>query len=179
VTALARVEERAEQVVLVDGLAVRFGDVEAVAGISFDVAAGEAFGLLGPNGAGKTTTFGMVVGLIGADRGRVLLDQDELRTCREPFPEPHARADAESLRSCGHRAEQRLRSGHRRQRGWTQGEARLLPQGRPQLEAGDEETGDHGNVCSTRTHVLLSTAKKSYCSLGKMSSNRVPPLLPR
>ena len=32
-TALARVEERAEQVVLVDGLAVRFGDVEAVAGI--------------------------------------------------------------------------------------------------------------------------------------------------
>ncbi|MET0260660.1 MAG: ATP-binding cassette domain-containing protein, partial [Gaiellaceae bacterium] len=68
-TALARVEERAEQVVLVDGLAVRFGDVEAVAGISFDVAAGEAFGLLGPNGAGKTTTLRMIAGLIAPTSG--------------------------------------------------------------------------------------------------------------
>ena len=55
-SALARAAERAERVVLVDDLVVRFGAVEAVAGISFEVAAGEAFGLLDPNGAGKTTT---------------------------------------------------------------------------------------------------------------------------
>jgi ABC-2 type transport system ATP-binding protein len=73
VTALARVEERAEQVVLVDGLAVRFGDVEAVAGISFDVAAGEAFGLLGPNGAGKTTTIRVLTTLLKPGAGTALV----------------------------------------------------------------------------------------------------------
>ena len=72
-TALARAEERAEQVVLVDGLAVRFGDVEAVAGISFDVAAGEAFGLLGPNGAGKTTTIRVLTTLLKPGAGTALV----------------------------------------------------------------------------------------------------------
>jgi ABC-2 type transport system ATP-binding protein len=73
VTALARAEERAEQVVLVDGLAVRFGDVEAVAGISFDVDAGEAFGLLGPNGAGKTTTIRVLTTLLKPGAGTALV----------------------------------------------------------------------------------------------------------
>src|SRR5206468_10967148 len=41
-------------------------------------------------------------------RSRILLDQDELRTCRQTFAESHARADAEPLGGCGHRAEQRL-----------------------------------------------------------------------
>ncbi|HEV8372154.1 MAG TPA: ATP-binding cassette domain-containing protein, partial [Actinomycetota bacterium] len=40
----------------VAGLRKRYGDLEAVAGVSFEVAAGECFALLGPNGAGKTTT---------------------------------------------------------------------------------------------------------------------------
>ena len=68
-SALARAEERAERVVLVDDLVVRFGAVEAVAGISFEVAAGEAFGLLGPNGAGKTTTIRVLTTLLRPTRG--------------------------------------------------------------------------------------------------------------
>jgi ABC-2 type transport system ATP-binding protein len=50
--------------VVVRGLAKRFGDVEAVRGIDFDVAPGEIFGFLGPNGAGKSTTISMLCTLI-------------------------------------------------------------------------------------------------------------------
>jgi ABC-2 type transport system ATP-binding protein len=49
------------------------GDVHAVRGISFEVAAGEAFGLLGPNGAGKTTTIGMLNTTVTPTSGRALL----------------------------------------------------------------------------------------------------------
>ncbi len=59
--------------VLVDDLVVRFGDVEAVAGVSFAVAAGEVFGLLGPNGAGKTTTIRVLTTLLPPTEGRALV----------------------------------------------------------------------------------------------------------
>jgi len=55
----------------VRGLMKRYGDVQAVAGIDFDVAAGEVFGLLGPNGAGKTTTVEILEGLREPDGGDV------------------------------------------------------------------------------------------------------------
>ncbi len=51
----------------------RFGDVEAVAGIDFDVRSGELFGFLGPNGAGKTTTINMFTGLARPDSGTIAL----------------------------------------------------------------------------------------------------------
>ncbi len=41
-------------------LSKSFGEIEAVRGVSFEVAAGEVFGFLGPNGAGKTTTINML-----------------------------------------------------------------------------------------------------------------------
>jgi lipopolysaccharide export system ATP-binding protein len=46
--------------------------------VSLSIARGEVVGLLGPNGAGKTTSFRMVVGLIGPDSGRVLLDDRDI-----------------------------------------------------------------------------------------------------
>ena len=49
------------------------GDVQAVKGVSFEVAAGEAFGLLGPNGAGKTTTIGMLNTTVRPTSGRATL----------------------------------------------------------------------------------------------------------
>src|ERR1019366_1685605 len=42
----------------------RYGDLEAVRGVTFDVAPGETFGFLGPNGAGKSTTISMLCTLI-------------------------------------------------------------------------------------------------------------------
>ncbi len=49
------------------------GDVQAVRGISFAVASGEAFGLLGPNGAGKSTTIGMLNTTVRPTSGRATL----------------------------------------------------------------------------------------------------------
>jgi ABC-2 type transport system ATP-binding protein len=48
--------------------------VEAVRGVSFDVAPGEFFGLLGPNGAGKSTTLGCITTLVRPTAGRVVVD---------------------------------------------------------------------------------------------------------
>jgi ABC-2 type transport system ATP-binding protein len=55
----------------VRGLAKRFGEVQAVASVDFDVAEGELFGFLGPNGAGKTTTINMLTGLARPDGGTI------------------------------------------------------------------------------------------------------------
>jgi len=46
--------------------------------VSLSVKSGEIVGLLGPNGAGKTTTFYMIVGLVNADNGRVMLDNENI-----------------------------------------------------------------------------------------------------
>ena len=61
-----------------EGLTKSYNGRTVVRDVDVTVASGEIVGLLGPNGAGKTTTFGMVVGLIGADRGRVLLDDHDV-----------------------------------------------------------------------------------------------------
>jgi ABC-2 type transport system ATP-binding protein len=55
----------------VSNLAKRFGDTQAVAGVSFDVKQGEIFGLLGPNGAGKTTTIRLILDIFKPDQGAV------------------------------------------------------------------------------------------------------------
>ena len=57
--------------VVVEGLRKAYGPVEAVRGISFEVAEGEVFALLGPNGAGKTTTVEILEGFRHRDGGKV------------------------------------------------------------------------------------------------------------
>jgi len=61
----------ASPILQVENLVKRYGDVEAVRGVSFAVEEGEVFGLLGPNGAGKTTTVEILEGLRTPDGGRV------------------------------------------------------------------------------------------------------------
>jgi ABC-2 type transport system ATP-binding protein len=58
-----------DPVITVSGLTKRYGDVEAVRGIDFEVARGETFGFLGPNGAGKTTTIKILCTLANATSG--------------------------------------------------------------------------------------------------------------
>lgn len=60
-----------QNVIEVEGLSHRFGEREALRGLSFTVGTGEVFGLLGPNGAGKTTTVRLLNGLYAAAAGRM------------------------------------------------------------------------------------------------------------
>jgi lipopolysaccharide export system ATP-binding protein len=62
----------------VQDIAKRYKFREVVKSISLEINSGEVVGLLGPNGAGKTTAFYMIVGLIPCDRGRILLDGQDL-----------------------------------------------------------------------------------------------------
>jgi ABC-2 type transport system ATP-binding protein len=72
--------------IVVDGLIKRFGELEAVKGVDFEVAPGEVFGFLGPNGAGKTTTINMLCTLVKPTAGSatvagydVVRERDDVR----------------------------------------------------------------------------------------------------
>jgi ABC-2 type transport system ATP-binding protein len=69
--------------VSVRGLVKRYGDVEAVSGIDFDVTAGETFGFLGPNGAGKSTTIGVLCTLVRPTGGRATVAGHDVATERD------------------------------------------------------------------------------------------------
>ena len=58
----------------VSGLSKRFGGLQALNDISFDVARTEILGVIGPNGAGKTTLFNNLAGLHRPDAGSITLD---------------------------------------------------------------------------------------------------------
>lgn len=61
-----------------ESLVKTFRGRTVVAGVSISLEAGEVVGLLGPNGAGKTTTFYMVLGLLKPDRGKVMLNGEDI-----------------------------------------------------------------------------------------------------
>ncbi|MDI3280130.1 MAG: ATP-binding cassette domain-containing protein [Bacillota bacterium] len=70
-----------ERVIIdVQGLVRRFGELEAVRGVTFQVREGEIFGFLGPNGAGKTTTIKMLATLLRPTAGTALLNGYDIRT---------------------------------------------------------------------------------------------------
>ena len=72
--------------IVVQDLAKSFGEVQAVRGVSFEVAMGEVFGFLGPNGAGKSTTINMLCTLAKPSAGSatvaghdVMRERDDVR----------------------------------------------------------------------------------------------------
>lgn len=70
-------------VLQVENLKKRYGETEAVKGISFTVEKGEIVGLLGPNGAGKTTTISMILSILEPSEGRILIGGFNVNTERE------------------------------------------------------------------------------------------------
>ena len=61
-----------------ENLSKSYGNKQVVKNVSLNVQEGEVVGLLGPNGAGKTTSFYMIVGLIKANNGNVLLNDNNI-----------------------------------------------------------------------------------------------------
>ena len=72
-----------ENIIEINGLNKRFGDVQAVRDLSFRVKKGELFAFLGVNGAGKSTTINIMCGQLAADSGSVLICGDDIRCSDE------------------------------------------------------------------------------------------------
>ena len=70
--------DRPAPVLEVTDIAVAFGGVKAVNGVSFDLRKGEILGLIGPNGAGKTTVFDLVSGFLVPSGGTVRFDDQDV-----------------------------------------------------------------------------------------------------
>ena len=68
------------EAIVVDELRKRYGEVQALDGVSFSVREGEVFGLLGPNGAGKSTTVRSLVTLTQPDSGSASVGGYDVRT---------------------------------------------------------------------------------------------------
>jgi branched-chain amino acid transport system ATP-binding protein len=61
-----------------EDIAIRFGGIRAVEGVSFAVAPGEVFSIIGPNGAGKTTIFNLISRIYNASAGRLVFAGEDI-----------------------------------------------------------------------------------------------------
>ena len=73
-----------EVLLRVDDLAMRFGGIQALQGVSFSAERGHVTSVIGPNGAGKTTLFNCITGMYRASGGSIVFDGREL-TRLHPF----------------------------------------------------------------------------------------------
>jgi len=71
-------------VVEVEGITKRFGEVVAVEDVSFEVARGRIVSLLGPSGCGKTTTLRLIAGFEKLDAGRIRISDEDMHG-RRPY----------------------------------------------------------------------------------------------
>ncbi len=72
--------EDGRKAVVAEGLWKRFGQTEALRGVTFEIERGRVLGLLGPNGAGKTTAVRVLCTLLKPDAGRALIDGIDVQT---------------------------------------------------------------------------------------------------
>ncbi|MDR0571522.1 MAG: LPS export ABC transporter ATP-binding protein [Rickettsiales bacterium] len=70
--------ENKNNILKVEHLKKKYQEREVVSDINLEIRSGEVIGLLGPNGAGKTTSFYMIVGLIRADGGKIILNDNDI-----------------------------------------------------------------------------------------------------
>jgi ABC-2 type transport system ATP-binding protein len=71
----------------INGISKRFGSVQAVSDLSFEVEAGRVTGFLGPNGAGKSTTLRILLGLVHSDAGSAGFDGRRFEELEHPSAE--------------------------------------------------------------------------------------------
>jgi len=71
-----------EPLLAISGIAKAFGGVQALAGVSFEVGAGERVAVIGPNGAGKTTCFNLLTHFLTPTRGQIFYKGAEITGSR-------------------------------------------------------------------------------------------------
>ncbi|WP_455555040.1 ABC transporter ATP-binding protein [Comamonas sp.] len=77
-SALPQTDTKHEALLIAKGLSKRFGGLQALKDVSFEIRKGEIFGLIGPNGAGKTTLFNVMTALYIPESGSCLFNGVEL-----------------------------------------------------------------------------------------------------
>ena len=68
----------ADAILKVDGISKRFGGLQAVSQVSFDLFAGQVLGLIGPNGAGKSTVINLITGYEIPETGAIVLGGERI-----------------------------------------------------------------------------------------------------